>query len=177
MKPATVSIFLLVFLLTACESNSDEKNTSNKEYQIDDKLPPSGEPDSGSKEEKLEVLISESKRTLDSIDVAYSFIRKESRLQSLSLDEREQVNEALIELNDAKDLILLEMEQKIINDLKEKTASLQVMMQDMDAKSQKLMHISQTLSRISGIISKTTNLLAGALAVGIVRPQLPPAPR
>jgi hypothetical protein len=178
MKSTTVFILLFALSLVACQSNnkSDEKKSSNKEYEINDKVPPSGENMSASEKAKLEELITESKKTLDSIDVAYSFVRKQSRLQNLSLDEREQVNEALIELNDAKDLIVLEMEQKIINDLKEKTTSLQIVMQDMNTKSHKLMHIAQTLSRISGVIAKTTNLLAGALAVGLIRPRIIPVP-
>lgn len=178
MKLIIVLFSLLALTLVACQSNdkSNEKNSSNKEYEINDKIPPSGENISSAEKAKLEELISESKKTLDSIDVAYSFVRKQSRLQNLSLDEREQVNEALIELNDAKDLIVLEMEQKIINDLKEKTTSLQIVMQDMNTKSDKLMHIAQTLSRISGVITKTTNLLAGALAVGLIRPRIVPAP-
>lgn len=177
MKSINVSILFFLFLFTACQSNTnnDDKENPGKEYEINDKLPPSGEPISDiEKKERVNALMSESKRTLDSIDAAYSFIRKESRAQNLSLDEREQVNEALIELNDAKDLIVLEMEHRIINDLKEKTASLKVVMQDMNSKSEKLMHIAQTLSRISGVIAKTTNLLSGALALGIIRPSLPP---
>ena len=177
MKSTTVSILFLLFVLTACQNNTSnhDKESASKEYKIDDKLAPSGEAISDiEKKERVNALMSESKRTLDSIDIAYSFIRKQSRLQNLSLEEREQVNEALMELNDSKDLIVLEMEHRIINDLKEKTASLQIVMQDMNSKSEKLMHIAQTLSRISSIITKTTNVLADALTLGIIRPPLPP---
>jgi uncharacterized protein (DUF885 family) len=121
---------------------------------------------------KLELLMAESKRTLDSIDVAYTTIRKESRKHQLSLDEREQVNESLMDLNDAKDLIVLEMEKSVVDELKQKTASLQEYVDGMTTKSEKLERIANTLSRISSTIEKTTNLFADAVSFGIIRPKI-----
>lgn len=169
---------LWLFTLTlffSCKNSDDAavNKSAGKEYEIPDEEMPSGEKlTNNEKRERIAALIAESKRTLDSIDVAYRVIRKESRKQTLSFDEREQVNEALMELNDAKDLIVLEMEKTIINELKEKTTLLQTVMEDMTAKSEKLNRIAQTLSRVSGMIEKTTNLLAGALSAGLVRPKI-----
>lgn len=170
-----LSYLLVLVIFMSCESSSDNdsKKVSSKDYQIDDKLPPSGEPESeGTKEEKLNTLIAESRKTLDSIDVSYSFINRERTRQTLSLDEREEVNEALLELSEAKDLIVLQMEQAVIDSLKSKTENLEGMTKQLGSMSNKLVHIAQSLSRVSGMIEKTTNLLAGALAVGIIRPSL-----
>jgi uncharacterized protein (DUF885 family) len=167
--------FLIGFLLLllACQNNADTapRQKAGEEYVQSEEETSSGLTAAG-KKEKLSMLLDESKRTLDSIDVAYSSIRKESRQRQLTLDEREHVNEALMELNDAKDLIVLEVEKSIINELKEKTVALQNVMDGMNAKSDKLTRIAQTLSRVSGIIEKTTNLLAEALSAGIVRPKI-----
>src|SRR5205085_4742932 len=104
---------------------------------------PSGEKMTASdKEARLELLINESKRTIDSIDMAYKNIRRDSRANKLSMDERNQVSEALIDLSNARDLIILDMQQTVINDLKEKTLALQTVMQDMNTKSQQLRNIA-----------------------------------
>jgi hypothetical protein len=171
------SILLLSFitLLTACSDNSEtkEEKAGKRGYDIDESLKPSGEKMSGAeKEARLELLISESKRTMDSIDMAYKNIRRDSRAGALTLDEREQVNEVLIDLSDARDLIILEMQESVIANLKEKTAAMQTVMVDMNAKSERMMNIAATLSRVSGVIGKLTNTLADALSFGLVRPSI-----
>ncbi len=164
--------------LFACSGDESEKaETHKKKYEVDDTLPPSGGKMSASeKQAQLALLVNESRRTMDSIDVAYKTIRHDSKTATLSLDERETVNEALLELNNAKDLIVLETQQRVIDGLKEKSSALKVVMNDMNLKSQQLMNIANTLTRISGVIEKTTNLLATALSTGLIRPRIDPPP-
>lgn len=173
MELKKISYLFILLVLAGCQSNNDSEKVSSKDYEINDNLPPSGEPEfEGTKEQRLNLLMAESKKTLDSIDFTYTFINRERTRQQLSLDEREEVNEALLELSEAKDLIVLQMQQAVIDSLKSKTESLENVTKQLGSMSQKLVHIAQSLSRVSGMIEKTTNLLAGALAVGIIRPSL-----
>ena len=175
MRKSLLLLFTASLLLIACGTDSNkEKESKKRNNEIVEEFPTTGETMSAEeKKEKLAMLIKESKKTLDSIDQAYKNIRSESRRNALSLEEREQVNEALMELNDAKDLIVLEMQETVVNELKEKTASLKTVMKDMNLRSEKMLNIAQTLSRVSGVIEKTADLLAGALSIGLVRPKLP----
>lgn len=104
--------------------------------------------------EQLNSLITESKKTMDSIDIAYNYIRRLSPMLNLSADDRQQVNEALMELNSAKELIILETQQAVIQQLNQKTASLNVITKEMNVKSEKLQNIATTLTRICGLIKK-----------------------
>lgn len=167
-------LLLTASLLFACKDSSDNEKANKKtEYPLDENLSPSGEKMTASdREAKLEMLITESKRTVDSINIAYNTIRRESRISKLSMDERNQVSEALLDLSNARDLIILDMQQSVINELNHKTQALQTVMQDMSVKSQQMLNIATTLSRVSGIIEKTTTLLSSALSIGLVRPKI-----
>lgn len=177
MKKVVFTFFAASVIAFACGTNPAEENKPKKgAYEIEETLPSTGGPvTAAEKEDRMALLISESKKTLDSIEVTYQHIRAESRRHTLTLEERERVNEALVDLNDARDLVVLEMEANVIRDLEQKTASLKSVMVEMNQQSQKLHHIAQLLSRVSGLIEKTTNLLAGALSAGLVRPPLAPA--
>jgi DNA anti-recombination protein RmuC len=123
-------------------------------------------------EAQINSLLEQSRSTLDSIDNAYKYIRVTSKVQNLTIEEREQVNEALLQLNNTKELIILEIQQSVISQLKEKTASLHTVIDNLNVKSKRLENIISTLSRVSGIIEKTTNALASALSSGIIRPKI-----
>lgn len=159
-------------LLVACNNSKEDGVPTGRDYQASEALPPSGEEAVGSREEKLSALMLQSQRTIDSIDAAYRTVQIQSDRAGLSLDEREGVSEALMELSDARDLIVLQMEESVITDLKEKTASLRAMVAEMRAQSEKLNKMAATLARVSSIISTTTTALAEAMTMGLVRPRM-----
>lgn len=169
-----LALIAVICLLAACNSDKKSDETpSTKEYEINDEMEPSGRNlSAGEKEAKLAVLIRQSKQTMDSIDAAYKNISRERRAAKLSADEREQVSEALVELSNARDLIVLEVQESVITELKEKTNALQTVMDNMNTRSAQMMNIATTLSKVSGIIAKTTNTLADALTMGLVRPKI-----
>jgi hypothetical protein len=179
MSAKTIFTFVLfITLFCACKNDASGDNEKSEYNPREEPLPKTGDNVSeASKSAQLTVLINESKKTLDSIDIAYRDIMQMRKQQSLNLYEKEQVNQALMELNDAKDLIVLETEKAVISELKEKSASLQIVMQKMNTASEKMQRIAQTLSRVSGIIEKTTNILATALTSGLVRPPITPSTR
>lgn len=169
-------LFFIVFAgFTSCQNNSHETTSASDSSQNinprNRRMPSTGGSENA-KAEQLNMLIAESKKTLDSIDAAYKNIATERSNRSMSIYEREQVNEALMELNDAKDLIILETQEAVIAELKEKTSSLKLVMQKMNTASSKMQNIARSLSKISGIIEQTTNILASALTYGIIRPRI-----
>lgn len=172
-KKGVIFFMGLIIFISSCNNSSKSKENKEPYNPRDEPLPTVGDNlNEAAKKEQLKLLIRESRKTLDSIDNAYYNIRVEVRKKSLSLYEKEQVNEALMELNDTKDLIVLETQNAVIAQLKQKTASLQSVMRDMNTKSAELQNIISTLTRISGVIEKTTNILAVALTTGIIKPRM-----
>lgn len=173
MSIRNLFLFALVLSIAAsCNSKPDKKDDQVVNPRD---LPSPSTGETINKEQQLNILITESRKTLDSIDAAYQNIALErENSRGMDMYDKEQINEALMELNDAKDLIVLETQQRVISELKEKTASLQSVMQKMNTASAKMQNIVRTVSRISSIIEKTTNTLAMALTSGIIRPPLPP---
>ena len=173
-----ILFFIALICFTSCQNNSQESSTTARDSseQInprDRRMPSTGGTGSENvKTQQLNMLISESKKTLDSIEVAYKNIAAERTNRSMSMYEREEVNEALMELNDAKDLIILETQEAVIAELKEKTSSLKSVMQKMNTASSKMQNVARCLSKVSGIIEQTTNILASALTYGIIRPRI-----
>jgi len=171
MPISKISFCLLAsILIIACGTASNEEKKAKQEEVSENSN--EGEGVTDLKKEQLNLLISESKRTMDSIDIAYKYIRRLSPMLNLSADDRQQVNEALMEMNSAKELIILETQQVVIDQLKEKSASLNIIMADMNLKSEKLKSICATLTKVCGMIEKTTNVLATALTTGLIRPKL-----
>lgn len=166
--------FLLLFfsfLLVACNGNKEDRVPTGRDYAGNEALPSSGEKATDD-EEKLSALVEQSQRTVDSIDAAYKSIRTQGDRSNLSLDEREQVSEALMELSDARDLILLRMEESVIADLNQKTVALRALVGGMQTQSEKLNKMAATLARVSKIISATTTALTEAMTMGLVRPRM-----
>jgi hypothetical protein len=168
--------FLFTTLLfLSCKNSSDREkenaiDTASINRTITDEKIATGT--KTEKEARLMLMISMSKQAMDSIDFAYSSIRSSSRLMNLSLEEREDVNEALQQMNVAKELIVLETQKEIIDQLRDKTNSLKVVIDHINKTSDRLNNIAGTISKVSGIIEKTTNMLASAFTAGIIKPKI-----
>jgi hypothetical protein len=170
-------LIAIALLLINCNNSAERKKTS-----ATDTIEINNNTDQGEgslddvRKQQINLLITESKRTMDSIDLAYKYIRRLSPMLNLNAAERQQVNESLMELNAAKELVILETQQTVIDQLKEKTSSLNNIMDNMKTKSDKLQSISSTLSRVSVMLEKTTNILSSALTSGLIRPRLSTVP-
>lgn len=123
------------------------------------------------KQAQVKLLISISRQTMDSIDAAYILVRGSSRVMDLSIEERENVNEALQQMNVAKELIVLETQKEIIDQLRQKTNSLNSMIDQINKTSFRLNQISNTISKVSSLIERTTNMLSSGFAIGIIKPK------
>ena len=170
-------IFLLslVFFLFSC-SRSKNRSAEQTKDSSTATTEQTYSPDiaTGSKAEKeaqITTLINITKQTMDSIDVAYTTIRSSSRLMNLSFEEREDVNEALQQMNVAKELIVLETQKEIIDQLRKKTNSLNSVIDHINKTSDRLNNIAATISKVSNIIEKTTNILASSFTMGIIKPK------
>lgn len=173
MKPIQSLLLISIsFVLVCCNAATD--NNPSHDYFADssntsrDDNTAAGE----AAKEQLRLVIATAKNAMDSIDATYRLVRSSSRLLNLSLDERQQVNEALLEMNNAKDLIVLETQKAVIDQLQQKTTSLNSLVAEMNTKSKKLKEISNHLSHVCGIIQNTTNALATALTSGIIKPKI-----
>lgn len=176
----------LVCLLFSCGTSADKTETTARdststaadntsEYTTtatDDTY--DGTAPAGTKTERQQQtlqLINIANQTMDSIDAAYTSIRNSSRNLGLTLEEREHVNEALLQMNIVKELILLETQKEIIFQLQQKANTLNSVIIDMNKTSERLNHISATVAKVSGIIEKTTNVLSSGLTMGIIKPK------
>lgn len=179
MKKVIAGLFLV--LLFGCGQASKEKTNDTPDTQPPDTsssvvqmnpdiktVPFAASPDN----ERVQMLIASARQTMDSIDLAYDKVRTSSKMLNLSLDDREKLNEALEEMNMAKELILLETHKQIIDELNEKSLSLNNVVGTINAKSEEMRSVCQTIRWISEIIKKTTDLFATALTAGIVKPRM-----
>ena len=171
-----IILFIAIPIFFSCKhsaNRSAEQKTVDSSTVITE---PNYSPDiaTGSKAEReaqITSLINVTKQTMDSIDVAYTTIRSSSRLMDLSMDEREDVNEALQQMNVAKELIVLETQKEIIDQLRQKTNSLNSVIAHINKTSERLNNIAVTISKVSNIIEKTTNILASSFTMGIIKPK------
>jgi len=174
MKKIIVLFSLFVIMLMiACNSSSDTKGAS--EVQKDSASyfdTTAGVSLAKEREMQLNLIIEVAKTTLDSIDVAYTFVRSSSKIMSLSLDDREQLNVVLQQMNDTRDLIILETQKEVLDQLQEKAASFRTMVTAMQGRSVKLTTITRKLSSLSDLIQKTTDALVGAFTSGIIKPRI-----
>jgi ABC-type transporter Mla subunit MlaD len=170
-------LFGLGFLILSCGRSTNKTEDETKDTSstgTEETFSPEVAVAAGTKAEKeaqLTTMINMTKQTMDSIDAAYTTIRSSSRLMNLSLEEREDVNEALQNMNVAKELIILQTQKEIIDQLRLKTNSLNSVIDHINKTSERLNNISKTISRISNIIEKTTNLLASGFTMGIIKPK------
>lgn len=168
-------LFGLGFLILSCgrSTNKTEEEKKDTSSVITEQTysPDIAAGTKAEKEAQLTTMINMTKQTMDSIDAAYTTIRSSSRLMNLSLEEREDVNEALQNMNVAKELIILQTQKEIIDQLRIKTNSLNSVIDHINKTSERLNNISKTISRISNIIEKTTNLLASGFTMGIIKPK------
>lgn len=172
MKKYLFILFSFV-LLIACNSSAD-KNTATEETPAIDSADlnrNSGVKAELTAEEQMEMLILTVDETLDSIDAAYSYIRQSSSKLSLSLDERQQVNLALQQINDARDLIILEAQEDMLQQLQQKTTAFKTMVGTMKTKTNKLADISKSLARLSDMLQKATDAIVSAASSGIIKPR------
>lgn len=166
----------LLFLAFACNNAADRSETKQTKNTTDSTATLTFDPNgpAGTKAEKeaqITTLINITRQTMDSIDVAYTTVRSTSRLMNLSLEEREDVNEALQQMNVAKELIVLETQKEIIDQLEQKTSSLNSLIAHMNKTSDRLNNISVTISKVCNIIAKTTNMLSSGFTMGIIKPK------
>jgi hypothetical protein len=174
MKRVLHFLFASVLIISCKNSSNREKENTTDTAAInrtitDEKIATGTKTE---KEARLMQMISMSRQAMDSIDVAYSSIRSSSRLMNLSFEEREDVNEALQQMNVAKELIVLETQKEIIDQLRDKTNSLRTVIDHINKTSDRLNNIAGTISKVSGIIEKTTNMLAFAFTIGIIKPKI-----
>lgn len=172
MKKIALIIFSYV-LLIACNSSADNNTTTEEVPAVDsaDLNPNSGVKVDLTREEQMEMLVSTVDETLDSIDAAYSYIRQSSSKLSLSLDERQQVNLALQQINDARDLIILEAQEEMLQQLQQKTTAFKAMVGGMKTKTTKLADIAKSLARLSDMLQKATDAIVSAASSGIIKPR------
>ena len=168
-------LFSVVFLFS-CSQSTDKSETQQTETTVDSASVKTYEQNmsagsKSAKEEKVMALITMAKQTMDSIDAAYTTIRSSSRLMSLSLEEREDVNEALQQMNVAKELIILETQKEIIDQLQQKTNTLNSVIDHIYKTSDRLNNIAITISKVTNIIQKATNMLASGFTMGIIKPK------
>lgn len=124
------------------------------------------------KEMQMNMVIEAARMTLDSINTAYTFVFNSSKTMSLSVDERQQLNFALQQMNDTRELIILETQKDVLDNLQAKAASFKSMVTSIGVKSAKLNSIVKSLTRLSDLIQKTTDVLADAFSSGIIKPKL-----
>lgn len=166
-------IIVSFVLLTACNSSTDSNTTTEEVPAVDsaDLNRNSGVKGGLTQEEQMEMLIMTVDETLDSIDAAYSYIRQSSGKLSLSLEERQQVNLALQQINDARDLIILEAQEDMLEQLQQKTNAFKAMVGSMKTKTNKLADISKSLARLSDMLQKATDAIVSAASSGIIKPK------
>src|SRR5579875_866622 len=162
-----VAAVLCLAMLFGCGQASKQKTNNTEEPQTTDSPSTYVEVNPDIKSvpfaaspvnERVQMLIASAKQTMDSIDLAYEKVRISTRMTDLSLDDREKLNEALEEMNMAKDLILLETHKQIIDELNEKSLSLKNVVSTINSKSEEMRSVCQTIRWISEIIKKTTDL-------------------
>ena len=168
------NLLLLCIIIIACSCGGarEKRPTANKRVDTALKFDPNAP--SGTKMEReaqLSALVNISRQAMDSIDVAYTSVRSSSRLMNLSMEEREDLNEALQQMNVAKELIVLQTQREIIDQLREKTNSLNAVIDHINKTSDKLNNIATTIPRVTHIIEGTTNMLASAFSAGIIKPK------
>lgn len=171
-----IILFISAFLFFSCKNSADKSETQKTKNTTDTSSAFQFDPTmaTGTKAEKeaqVTMLINITKQTMDSIDAAYTSVRSSSRLMNLSMEEREDVNEALQQMNVAKELIVLETQKEIIDQLREKTNSLNSVIDHINKTSDRLNNIALTISKISNIIQKTTSMLASGFTMGIIKPK------
>jgi adenylosuccinate synthase len=173
MKRVLLFCLPAMMLMIACNSSSDTKDTSEaKKDSTSYYDTTSGVSLAKEREMQTNIVIEAAKTTLDSIDAAYTYVRSSSKLMSLSLDDREQINFALQQMNDTRDLIILETQKEVLDQLQEKASSFKTMVASMHGRSAKLENITRSLSRLSDLIQKTTDVLVSAFSSGIIKPKL-----
>ena len=163
----------LMLIIIACNSSSDTKDTSETKKDSASYFDSTASVSLAKERDmQLNLIIEAAKMTLDSIDAAYTFVRSSSKLMSLSLDDREQLNFALQQMNDTRDLIILETQKEVLDQLQEKASSFKTMVTSMHKRSSKLENITRSLSRLSDLIQKTTDALVSAFSSGIIKPRI-----
>lgn len=75
-------------------------------------------------------------------------------------------------MNNTKELIILETQKQMIDELTQKSLLLKNVVNEINAKSGKMKSICLTISHISNIIKKTTDLFAAALTAGVIKPKM-----
>lgn len=168
-----ISCVLIITGLASCNSSSDsgeaEVSTTDSSSYFDTTAGISLERE---RERQVNMIIEVARMTLDSINSAYTLVFNSSKTMSLSVDERQQLNFLLQQMNDARELIILETQKDVLDNLQAKAASFKSMVASMGTKSAKLNNIARSLARLSDLIQKTTDALTDAFSSGIIKPKL-----
>jgi hypothetical protein len=168
----TVNCVLIILVFLSCNSSSDNGvGTSSKDSAsyFDTTAGVSLEKE---REMQMNMVVEAARTTLDSINTVYTIVFNSSKTMSLSVDERQQLNFALQQMNDTRELIILETQQDVLEHLQEKAASFKSMVIAMGGRSAKLANLAKSLSRLSNLIESTTNAITDAFSSGIIKPKL-----
>jgi hypothetical protein len=167
-----ISCFLAILHLSSCNSSADNGvGTSAKDSAsyFDTTAGVSLEKE---REMQMNLVVEAARMTLDSINTVYTAVFNSSKTMSLSVDERQQLNFALQQMSDTRELIILETQQDVLEHLQEKAASFKSMVTSMGGRSAKLANLAKSLSRLSNLIESTTNAIADAFSSGIIKPKI-----
>ncbi|MBS1576736.1 MAG: hypothetical protein JST09_15665 [Bacteroidetes bacterium] len=171
MAIVTGVLFIAVYI--SCNSSSDSGNTGTLPQDTATYFDTTtGVSLQREREMQMNMIIEAARMTLDSINSAYTLVFNSSKTMSLSVDERQQLNFALQQMNDTRELIILETQKEVLDNLQEKAASFKSMVKSMGVKSTKLINIARSLTHLSDLIQHTTDALADAFSSGIIKPKL-----
>ena len=172
-KFSFISLLVPIIFLASCNSSSDTKDTGEVKTDSTSYFDSTaGISIEAAREQQMNFVIEAAKETLDSMDAVYTSVRSSAKLMTLSLNDREQMNATLQQINDTRELIILETQKEILDQLQQKAAAFKMMVSVMRGKSDKLAGITQRLSKLSDMIQKTTDALVSAFSSGIVKPKI-----
>ena len=87
---------------------------------------------------------------------------------TISPEEKQVLGEVLINLQDEEDILINSVLQDMVDKINSSNAALQTLIQQMDSASQKLAAISNTIKKISNILSTLTEITTKALGSGLL---------
>ena len=87
---------------------------------------------------------------------------------TISSEEKQILGEVLINLQEQEDILINSVLQDMVDKINSSNAALQGLIQQMDSTSQKLAAISNTIKKISNILSTLTEITTKALGSGLL---------
>ncbi len=87
---------------------------------------------------------------------------------SISADEKKVLGSVLIRLQDEEDILINCTLQDMIDKINTSNSALQILIQQMDKVSQHISDISNTIKKVSNMLSVLTEITAKALSAGLL---------